>query len=120
MAYTVTIKYTGPATDNIRFVYPICPVFLPTNSYVDTTALDGTVYDTNVKGLGDFSVAEPFKTTSFPFPVPLAQFKVAALGTSGTLEITVETQTEALWYKQIGDQIADQGFEVTIAEVEEG
>lgn len=116
MAFTVTITYTGPNPENIRFVYPICPVYYPDNSYVDTAAYDGTVYDTNVKGFGKIDVKEPFKTTSFPFSVPMAQFKVAALGTSGTLEFTVDTQTEALWYKQIGDQLADQGFTVAIAE----
>lgn len=118
MAFTINIKYTGPATDNIRFVYPICPVFVPTNSYADTTALEGTVYDTNVDGFGTLPVAEPFKTTSFPFPIPLAQFKVAALGTDNELEFTVETDAEALWYKQAGIQLADQGFEVTVTPVE--
>lgn len=116
MAYTVNIKYTGPVTDTIRFVYPICPVFFPTNSYADSTAMAGTAYDTNVEGYGEINLLEPFKTTSFPFPVPLAQFKVAAIGEDGEVKFTVDTYMEAFWYTQAGLALADQGFTVTVAE----
>lgn len=118
MAYTVTITYTGPATDSINVVLPISPTFFPTNSYVDSTAYAGTVYDTNVEGWGTIDLMEPYKTTSFPFPVPLAQFKVAAVGTSGTVTFTVDTYMEAFWYTQAGIQLKDQGFTVEVEEAE--
>lgn len=119
MAYTVTITYSGPKTDSIKFLpNQICPTFVPNNSYVDTAALDGTVYDTNVYGIGEIDLMEPYKTTSFPFPVPLAQFKVAAVGTSNSVEFTVDTYMEAFWYTQAGLALADQGFTVTVEAVE--
>lgn len=118
MAYTVNIKYTGPKVDSIRFVYPICPVFFPTNSYADSPAYSGTVYDTNVKGFGEIDLMEPYKTTSFPFPIPLAQFKLAAVGEDGEVEFTVDTYMEAFWYTQAGLALADQGFTVTVTPAE--
>lgn len=114
MAYTVTITYSGPKKDEIRVVLPISPVYVPTNSYVDSPAYEGTVYDTNVYGIGEIDLLEPYKTTSFPFPVPLAQFKLAAVGEDGSVEFTVDTYMEAFWYTQAGLALADQGFTVTV------
>ena len=115
MAYNVTIKYTGPQNpESVKFVTPIAPTYVPSNSYVDTAAYAGTVYDTNVEGMGVIDVMEPYATTSFPFPVPLAQFKIAAVGEDGQVEFTVDTYTEAFWYMEAGKALADQGFEVTV------
>lgn len=116
MAYTINIKYAGPKTDSIRVVLPISPVYYPTNSYVDSAAMKDTVYDTNIEGNGSIDLLEPFKTTSFPFPVPLAQFKLAAVGEDGEVEFTVDTYMEAFWYTQAGLALADQGFTVTVTE----
>ena len=119
MAYTVTITYAGPQGADIRLpMYTICPTFVPTNCYADSTSFAGTAYDTNVEGYGTIELMEPFKTTSFPFPVPLAQFKVAAVGTSGTATFTVDTYTEAFWYVQAGLALKDQGFTVEVEEAE--
>ena len=121
MAYTVNIKYNGPADPGaVRLVSPICAIYTPTNSYVDTAAYDGTVYDTNVKGMGSINVMEPYATTSFPYPVPLAQFKLAVVGTDNEVEFTVDTYMEAFWYMDAGRALADQGFVVTVEAVEEG
>ena len=119
MAYTVTIAYAGvPAPASIPFVSPICSLYVPTNSYIDTAAYAGTVYDTNVDGFGKINLMEPYATTSFPFPVPLAQFKVAALGSP--VEFTVDSYMEAFWYTEAGKVLKEQGFTVTVAPVEEG
>lgn len=122
--YKVKITYNGPAKpENIRFVSPICPIYCPCNSYTDTAAYDGTCYDTNVRGFGKIDVMEPYASTSFPFPVPLAQFKVAVIGqpvNSGApdgpkyVEFEVDSYMEAFWYTQAGIALADQGFEVKI------
>ena len=94
----------------------------PSNSYVDTPAYAGTVYDTNVEGFGQLNIMEPYATTSFPFPVPLAQFKLAVVGTDGDggkeVEFTVDTYEEAFWYMTAGAQLKDQGFTVTVTPVE--
>ena len=125
MAYTVTIVYKGPeAPTNIPFVSPICALFVPTNSYIDTPAYEGTVYDTNVPGFGQLNIMEPYASTSFPFPVPLAQFKLAVVGEddgNGGKQVvfTVDTYEEAFWFMQAGKSLADQGFTVTVEAVEE-
>lgn len=122
--YKIKITYNGPAKpESIRFVAPICPIYCPCNSYTDTAGYDGTVYDTNVKGFGEIDVMEPYASTSFPFPVPLAQFKVAVIGTSDPdglkyVEFGVDTYMEAFWYKQAGVALADQGFVVEVTKNE--
>ena len=117
MSYTVAITYAGPAVENIPFVTPICALYVPQNSYIDTAAYAGTVYDTNVEGFGKIDLMEPYATTSFPFPVPLAQFKIAAVGGS-PVEFTVDTYQEAFWYMTAGVQLKEQGFTVTVDEDE--
>lgn len=123
MAYTIKIVYSGvPAPTNIPFVSPIAPLYVPTNSYIDTPAYEGTVYDTNVAGFGQLNIMEPYASTSFPYPVPLAQFKLAVVGTDGDngkeVEFTVDTYEEAFWYMTAGEQLKDQGFTVTVTPVE--
>lgn len=119
MAYTVTIVYAGPqAPTNIPFVSPICAIYTPTNSYIDTPAYEGTVYDTNVDGFGAINILEPYASTSFPYPVPLAQFKVAVVGEENTATFTVDTYEEAFWYMEAGKALADQGFTVTVEAAE--
>ena len=119
MAYTVKIVYAGvPAPTNIPFVSPIASLYVPSNSYVDTPAYAGTVYDTNVEGFGQLNIMEPYATTSFPFPVPLAQFKCALIADDNTAEFTVDTYMEAFYYTEAGKALADQGFTVTVDENE--
>ena len=122
--YKVKIIYNGPANpENIRFVSPICPVYCPCNSYVDTAAYKETCYDTNIEGFGKIDVLEPYASTSFPFPVPLSQFKIAVIGKPVSaeapngpkyVEFNVDSYMEAFWYTQAGIALADQGFVVEI------
>nr|DAG57657.1 MAG TPA: hypothetical protein [Caudoviricetes sp.] len=120
MAYTITITYTGPANpENISFVSPICPIFVPSNSYIDTPAYKGTVYDTHTKGYGSINLMEPYASTSFPFPVPLTQFKLAIVGEddgNGGKKVTfdVDSYQEAFWYTEAGVALAGQGFTVEV------
>lgn len=113
MSYNVTITYSGPATESITVVNPICRIFTPQNCYADTAAYAGTVYDTNVDGFGTIDLMEPYATTSFPYPVPLAQFKVAVLDDSHTVTFAVETYMEAFYYMEAGKALAAQGFTVS-------
>lgn len=128
MAYTIKITYAGPAVpEKVTFVNPICRLYAPTGSYVDTPAYEGTVYDTNVEGWGKIDVMEPYASTAFPFPVPLAQFKIAIIGqdvldedgkATGAkfVEFTVDSYMEAFWYTEAGRALADQGFTVEVTE----
>lgn len=129
MAYKVKIVYTGPTKpESITFVSPICSVYTTTGSYVDTAAYEGTVYDTNVRGFGKIDLMEPYASTGFPFPVPLAQFKLAVVGKdvlsddgkatgAKQIEFKVDSYMEAFWYQQAGVALADQGFTVDITTV---
>lgn len=126
MAYNVTITYKGPEAEGIKDVCSICNLFKPTGSYADTEAYAGTVYDTNVEGWGKIDLMEPYASTSFPFPTPLAQFKLAVIGEDvkdedgnvigKKVSFTVDDYKEAFWYKQVGAALANQGFEVVVEE----
>ena len=63
---------------------------------------------------------EPYATTAFPYPVPLAQFKVAVLSDDNEVEFTVDSYMEAYYYTEAGKALASQGFTVTVTEAEEG
>lgn len=115
MAYKVTITYAGVTQDIEGLVAPIMRIYKPNDSYVDTAGYAGTVYDTNVPGWGELPVPEPYATTSIPFPVPLAQFKLAVVGNPVVFE--VEDYKEAFYYQQIGFAMADQGFAVEVVPV---
>lgn len=125
MKYTITIEYRGKETNVERIACPICRIFTPSASYVDTVAYEGTTWDTNVDGWGSTPVVEPYASTSIPFPVPLAQFKLAVVGTpivgeggkqviGHSVKFTTEDYKEAFYYKQVGAALADQGFTVTV------
>lgn len=123
MSYNVKIVYTGPAQpESIQFVNPICRMYTPGSSYIESPAYEGTVYDTHIDGFGTLNILEPYASTSFPFPVPLAQFKLAIVGeddeeTGGKkVEFTVDTYMEAFWYMEAGRELASQGFAVTVEE----
>ena len=132
MSYSIRITYRGVETDPDRIIAPICRIFKPDNSYVDTQVFtEGgpipgddvdakikygkSVYATNVDGWGRADSAEPFISTSIPFPVPLAQFKLAMVGgTDHSVTIETDDYKEAFYYQQIGYALEDQGFEVEV------
>lgn len=126
MATTVTIYHVPalaatPATDKS---VEICSVFAMGNSYVDTAAYEGTVYDTNVEGNGTTVVPEPYATTMVPLPTVLAQISVGTIGEDATynslpakkVEIEVEDAKEVLYYKTVKAQIEDPSIVIEIAE----
>lgn len=129
MAYTVTITYNGVETEVEKLCAQICRFFAPKNSYVDLPAYTEGIpadaddeskvagkscYATNVPGFGSIEAAEPFATTSIPMSTPLAQFKLAVVGEDNTVEFDVDDYKEAFYYKQLGAQMADQGFTVEV------
>ena len=130
MAYTVTIKYTGKDPELTTAVAPISRIYSPDNSYIDTDAYEvgnktggygKSQYATNVNDKFGFAPqVEPYASTSVPFPVPLAQFKMAAAAAvngnakEAKIDIEVEDYKEALYYQELGTQLADQGFEIEV------
>lgn len=144
MSYTIKILYKGVETEASKIVSPICRIYRPDSSYVDTPVYtqggpitaDGqpvakigevdpnygkSIYATNVDGFGAVPSPEPFATTSVPFPVPLSQFKLAMVSTEKDeetgapyVEFDVDDYKEAFYYSQVGVALADQGFEVTV------
>ena len=143
MSYTIKITYKGVETEASKIVSPICRIYRPDSSYVDTQVYtqggpitaDGqpvaaigdvdpnygkSIYATNVDGFGTVPSPEPFATTSVPFPVPLAQFKLAMVSAEKDddgnpyVEFDVADYKEAFYYSQVGVALVDQRFEVTV------
>jgi hypothetical protein len=49
-------------------------------------------------------------------PVPFAQFKMAMVADDGVVEFKVDSWTEAFYFKQMGEQVKDQGFSIEVNE----
>lgn len=102
----------------------VCAIFNPESSYVDGKAYEGSRFDSNVPGLGNTNAPEPYASTSVPMSTPLAQFKMATQASVDpgtgvrTLTFEVDDYKEAFYYKQLGEDMKDQGFAVTITERE--
>lgn len=116
MSYEVKITYKAPETTPEMIGDPIAPMFFPENSYTDSEAYEGTIYDTNVPGWGSMPLVEPYASTSIPFPAALAQFKLAVVGENNEVTFTVDSYEDAFYYKEIGYKLADQGFSVEVTE----
>ena len=100
---------------------PVCSVFEPNASYIDSEDYEATRYNSNVKGFGDIPQVEPYASTSVPMSTPLAQFKLATQAqkvdeTTGvrSLEFNVEDYKEAFYYLQLGKDMEEQGFAVEV------
>jgi hypothetical protein len=116
MAYSVTITYVAPVAPAAGPVGAGIGALWNPESYVDGSGMDGTVYDTNKPGFGSTVVPEPYASTSFPLPSPLAQFKVATATAAHINTFDVDTFAEAEYYVETGKELASQGFTVTVVE----
>ena len=131
MAYTVTIKYTKPVKGADQVVASIFRYFAPMSSYIDTAVYtEGypvgeedkvygkSVYATNVDGFGEVGLIPPYDEAKFPvpFPGPMHYFTFAVQAEDGKVEFTVDDWKDAMYYKEIGADLKDQGFEITVAE----
>lgn len=130
MASTVTIKYNGVAVDVDRQGLNIAPIFLPTNSYVDTdvfvNGMEGkygkSIYATNVYGLQFMNGITPDATNTARFAmfyraVKAAADAAAAGTTNNGVTFTVDDYKEELYWNQMADAMAVEGFDVTVTEV---
>lgn len=137
MATKVKIVYNGPVVDIIRNGMEIARIFTPNASYIDSDVYTNglkieasdaeeevygkSIYATNVEGWGTLPGLLPMAHTTVPF----AQFERAvaaaaaakAAGKDNTgIEFKVEGYKEELYWNQMGDNMKDQGFEVTVGE----
>ena len=111
---TITIKYEKPAVVVPAEVAQICPLFLPTNSYVDTEPYDGTIYDTNVWGLNTWEGLAAYLEKITDHPGILIMFKAAVRDGEATFE---EADAKVVEYiKEVGVALAGYGFTVEAAE----
>ncbi len=134
----VTIKYIGTTFDSVRNGSPVCSVFEPNSSYIDTPAYkygvmdkDGekelygkSVYATNV---GTYGTLEDFLRGIVPIataPIRLAKFE-QAIETAVAAEKAGEENEgisfeigddykESIYWEQISKGMIGQGFEVTV------
>ena len=125
---TVTIKYTGVVGEIDRVGLNIAAMYEPTNSYVDSNVyvngLEGkygkSIYATNVVGNAFMAGLTPDATNAAKFAEFYRAIKVAEAATTEeentgvTFEVT--GYEEVLYWTQVGDQLAVEGFEVTITD----
>lgn len=135
MAYTVIIKYTKPTKEADKVVASIFRYFAPMSSYIDTAVYEEgypvgeetkvygkSVYATNVDGFGEVGLIPPYNevTVPVPFPGPMHYFTFATQAEDGQVKFTVDSWKDAMYYKEIGADLKDQGFDITVIEQEAG
>jgi hypothetical protein len=125
MATEVKIIYNGPITEIKRVGSNIARIFLPNNSYVDSIAYAGTIYDTNVEGWGKLTGLLPMASTTTKF----AQFERAAIsyanavlvGTDNTgVAFDIDTYEDEIYWSQMATNLVDQGYYTKIGDKEYG
>ena len=107
---SITIKYTAPEAPVAGQVAPICSLMLPNGSYVDLDVYDGTVWDTNVYGIGDWEGLVEYLGKISHTPNILIMFKAAARDGEVTFEEEDYKMVEYL--KELGAALAEFGFTV--------
>ena len=137
MATKVKIVYNGPVVDIVRNGMEIARIFTPKASYIDSDvyvnglSVEGSeaeeqvygksIYATNVDGWGRLPGLLPMAHTTVPFAqferaVAVAAAAEAAGEENQGVEFEVEGYKEELYWNQMGDNMKDQGFEVTVGE----
>jgi len=122
--YTVTIVYNGPVVaDVVRPGMNIARTFIQAQSYVDTAALDGTIYDTNVDGWGSLEGLDPFGDGTYKFAWFGQAIDTAAAAeksgeTNEGVSFEVAGADEKLYWDVMTKAMASQGFVVTVTEKE--
>lgn len=139
----VTIKYIGPVVEDfVRQGCPICDIFLPTGSYVNTPvytqgypvdAADEdkeygkSVYATNVAGRGYLPGLHPMANTATPFAyferaiIVAGQAAKAGEANNGvTFTVADDDYKGRIYWEQMCANLVDNGFYSKVGEVEFG
>lgn len=109
---TVKITFTAPEAPANRSVASICAIFEPKNAYIDMEAYEGTVYDTNVDGFGEWEGFVGYLSKITNTPNILILFKAASR--DGEVEFEEADPKQLEYLKEIGLALADYGFTVEI------
>lgn len=136
----VTIIFKGPVVDIDRTGMPIYRLFVPNNSYVDSSvytqgypvdaeAADKkygkSIYATNVDGFGTLPGLLPMASTTTKF----AQFERAVIAAAVAeangeenkgIVFDVEGYEEVIYWNQIGANMVDLGFYTKVGDEEHG
>ena len=110
---TITIKYEAPVAPVKQDIAPICRLFEPNNSYVDTDPYMGTVYDTNVDGFGTWEGLADYLSKITHSPNVLILFNAAVR--DGQTSFDEDDPKMIEYYKELGVTLALYGFTVTVA-----
>jgi len=123
--FNITIVYTGAVIDDtVRPVINEIPrIFVEAPSYVDTAALEGTIYDTNVEGWGSLPGLDPYGDGTYKLAwlgqAVLAKAKADAEGGENAgVTFTVAGADEQLYWNVMKNALANQGFDITVANAE--
>jgi len=84
----------------------------PSNSYADSEALSGSIYNRNVFGFGNPELVSPFDAWGVPVAFLIHKFSFTAPGQRAVLENV--DHRDAAFYRTLQDQLADSGFVITI------
>lgn len=133
--YTINVKYYGLEKPVARDAMPISPIFVPTNSYVDSKiyteghaqatdpavpAYGKSVYASNVEGWGKLGfAADP--EVGIPFPSGLKNIHITKVGeekeAEGKKYYEIEFETESykdyLYYLELAADLKDDGYVIT-------
>ena len=129
MSEQATIKYVGLPVDDVRMGMQIPALFVPTDSYVDSSVyVNGhpddygkSIYATNVYGWGDLPGLLPMAST----PTKFAWFEMAIMESikaqeAGeeipTITVDIEDQDDELWWLQMAPNFVGSGFYITVGD----
>lgn len=108
----ITVVYKGYTGPECRTADPICPVFLPTNSYADnaTETIANSPYNTNVPGMGEFDLKSFIAKLCLPFPGAMKYLNMALVGNNVEFEVT--DYKEILFFQQLAAELGSE-WEIT-------
>lgn len=111
---TIAITYTALAAPaNSTPLAQICSTYVPTNAAADLPAFEGTYYDTNVEGFGIGTTLEDFFKSCVAHPGVVLALKLAV--ENGAYEFETEDAKEVMYWEELVDAFADQGFEIVVS-----
>ena len=121
---TVTIKYEAEKDlSPVKTADPsmqVCPHLEYTNSYVDSDPYAGTVYDTNVEGLGIASDLSVYLANIANAPTALLMFKHAKEKAGEDLKFEISDSIYAEYFNELAiTAYKNCGFTVTVAQASE-
>lgn len=112
----ITIKYTPVAEEPGQDVDNVCATFMPTNSYIDTEAYEGTVYDTNTTDNGMETMDEYLaKVINRPGIVNMIKQAYGDGKGAGQYEFEITDPYEVAYYRELATKFEGRGITIEVA-----